>query len=182
MQFTFRPLPIWPHATTPGRRHSPFRVGWQATMDLLERELRLIGADNPIIAAGFREYDIRLDGLPRANALQPSHPGIELSFDSNLGRLVYATDVCWNWQDNVRSIALGLEALRAVDRFGITQRGQQYAGFLQLGSTNDLVQLGKRLVEVAGGMALALKEHSPDYGGERSNYEAVIAYKKSLEG
>jgi hypothetical protein len=44
-------------------------------------------------------------------------------------RLVYATDVCEFWQHNVRSIALGLEALRAVDRYGISKRGQQYAGF-----------------------------------------------------
>lgn len=44
-------------------------------------------------------------------------------------RLVYATDTCVYWQHNVRSIALGLEALRAVDRYGISKRGQQYAGF-----------------------------------------------------
>lgn len=44
-------------------------------------------------------------------------------------RLVYATDTCGFWQHNVRSIGLGLEALRAVDRYGISKRGQQYAGF-----------------------------------------------------
>lgn len=44
-------------------------------------------------------------------------------------RLIYATDVCDYWQHNVRSIALGLEALRAVDRYGISRRGEQYAGF-----------------------------------------------------
>lgn len=44
------------------------------------------------------------------------------------GRMVLATDVCEDWQHNVRSIALTLEALRAVDRYGATQ-GRQYAGF-----------------------------------------------------
>lgn len=44
-------------------------------------------------------------------------------------RLVYATDACQDWRHNVRSIALGLEALRAVDRYGISRRGEQYAGF-----------------------------------------------------
>lgn len=44
-------------------------------------------------------------------------------------RIVYATDICVLWKHNVRSIALGLESLRAVDRYGITKRGQQYAGF-----------------------------------------------------
>ena len=30
---------------------------------------------------------------------------------------------------NLRSIALGLKALRAVDRYGVSRRGEQYAGF-----------------------------------------------------
>ncbi len=37
-----------------------------------------------------------------------------------------------DWQHNVRAIALTLEALRAVDRYGATETGQQYAGFKAL--------------------------------------------------
>jgi hypothetical protein len=37
-----------------------------------------------------------------------------------------------DWQHNVRAIALGLEALRKVDRYGITRRGEQYAGWKAL--------------------------------------------------
>lgn len=37
-----------------------------------------------------------------------------------------------DWQHNVRAIALGLEALRRVDRYGITKRGEQYAGWKAL--------------------------------------------------
>jgi hypothetical protein len=36
------------------------------------------------------------------------------------------------WQHNVRAIALTLEALRAVDRYGATETGQQYTGFKAL--------------------------------------------------
>src|SRR5688500_17571774 len=133
MQYRLRPLPTWPYPPTEKRRISPFRRGWSDTLRLLEREMRLIGGSNAVIGAGFREYDVRItDGLPRKDAAPPSHPGVELSFDSEHGRLVYATDVCVHWEDNVRSIALGLEALRAVDRFGISRRGEQYAGFLKL--------------------------------------------------
>lgn len=46
------------------------------------------------------------------------------------GRAVFATDQYEKWEHNVRAIALTLEALRAVDRYGATQ-GRQYAGFMQ---------------------------------------------------
>jgi hypothetical protein len=131
---TFRPLSAWPHPATRPRRIRPFSASFQATLDLLDRELRHLKASGVILAAGFREQDLRMDGWPKSGAPQPSHPGVELSFESRHGRLVYATDACLQWQDNVRSLALGLEALRAVDRFAITRRGEQYAGWKQLPS------------------------------------------------
>jgi hypothetical protein len=73
--------------------------------------------------------------MPKANARQPVHPGIRIFFDSKFGPLVYATDSCQRWKDNVRSIALGLEALRAVDRYGVTKRGEQYTGWKAIGAT-----------------------------------------------
>jgi hypothetical protein len=117
---------------TKDRRWRPFSAGWSATLDLLDREIRNLRGRSVIIAAGFREQDVRLDGWPRSGIPEPPHPGVELSFDSMHGRLVYVTDTCSHWQDNVRSLALGLESLRAVDRFGISRRGEQYAGWRAL--------------------------------------------------
>lgn len=132
MRATFRPL-VWPpRPDTRNRRWHPFKASWTATLNLLDRELGMLRGHNVILAGGWSEYEIRLDGMVRANAREPRHPGVELSFDSRHGRLTYATDVCSHWQDNVRSIALGLEALRAVDRFGVATRGQQYAGWKAL--------------------------------------------------
>lgn len=182
MQATFRPLPVWPYKSTEKRRSAyTFSAGWANTLELLDREIRLLNGDDVIIGGDFRPEDIRLDGMMRSNARMPQHPGIEVSFDSEHGRLVYATDVCDFWQHNVRSIALGLEALRAVDRFGISRKGEQYAGWLQLGTADDPVQLGKTLVEIAGGVQQAVRQHHPDLGGDRSNFEAVMAYKRTLK-
>jgi hypothetical protein len=44
----------------------------------------------------------------------------------------FAVDMFPSWQDNLRAIALGLEALRKVERYGIANRGEQYAGWAQL--------------------------------------------------
>jgi len=130
-------MPAWPHPETPFHRRrsrSTFKVSLGATLADLERELDHLGARGIIIGAGLREEDIRDDGWPRAGARVPPFPGVEVSFDHpEHGRLVYATDVCEFWEHNVRSIALGLMSLRAVDRYGITRRGEQYAGWRALG-------------------------------------------------
>lgn len=42
------------------------------------------------------------------------------------GHLSYPCDTFTTLQDNLRVIALALEALRMVDRYGVTRRGEQY--------------------------------------------------------
>lgn len=181
MNVTFRPLPIWPYPETRNRRSAwTFKVGWQNTLDLLERELRHLRGDSVVIGAGFREQDLRLDGLPRSNAWEPPHPGIELSFDSKHGRLVYATDTCQRWEHNVRSIALGLEALRAVDRYGITRKGEQYAGWKQLASGDGpSAARGHVLIREHGGERQALMATHPDHGGDPREFADVQAARGS---
>jgi hypothetical protein len=81
---------------------------------------------------------IRQHGGER-NAMKATHPDaggdpedfIAVQAAMKVERLVFATDAYEDWQHNVRAIALTLEALRAVDRYGTTG-GRQYAGFRQL--------------------------------------------------
>lgn len=145
-------------------------------MNLLERELDQLGAENGVIELAVRESDIRLDGWPYAHA-RPEHPGVIVSFDSKHGPLRYGTDAFPDWQENVRAIALGLEALRKVDRYGIGKRGEQYAGWKQLESGSQrLVERGVELIEAAGGERQALKRHHPDAeGGSAEDFRAVQA-------
>jgi hypothetical protein len=103
--------------------------------------------------------------------MRANHAGVELSFEVPDGRrLVFHTDVHnqttrWvnggpsraPWRDNLRAIALGLEALRAVNRYGITRGiGEQYAGFLQLTTGVANPERGRQLVDEAGGVRQAL--------------------------
>jgi hypothetical protein len=163
---TLRPMPVWPYPETRDRRgRLTFKVTLRQSIIELGDELRHLGASNVILGTGLTEADVRLtDGWPRTDARAPRFPGVELSFDTRkYGRLVYATDVCVWWEHNVRSIALGLEALRAVDRYGITRRGEQYAGWRELPSG---IVVGSGIATAGDAWGILLKAVGLDPDGE----------------
>jgi hypothetical protein len=204
---TFRPL-VWTGPTTPeGERRSryTFKAPWNDTLGLLDRELDYLDAAELVIEADFREQDIRLDGMPRGNCRQPEHPGVRIAFDSQHGPLIYQTDSCSWWQHNVRSIALGLEALRAVDRYGVTRHGEQYTGYRAIESgiampgrpqmTRD--QALAALAKLAGWVHIsnpeepallkaahraAARRHHPDAGGKAADWDRLQDAMKVLSG
>lgn len=134
MKFQFEPLRQWPKdtpRTEPGKRKSsPFRAGYSQTLELLERELRMLRARSAALQVDISENMIRQDGLPYARARTGANdPGVVLSFETDDGHFMYPCDTYTRWEDNLRAIALTLEKLRAVDRYGVAQRGEQYAGW-----------------------------------------------------
>lgn len=126
-----RPIDQWPGELTKHRRDAPFDAGWGTTVALLERELRMLNARGAVMLVALEASEIRLDGKPKANA-RPRHPGVILTFESKFGPLRYACDTFRDFADNVRAVALGLEALRKVERYGITKSGEQYKGWSAL--------------------------------------------------
>lgn len=132
---TLRPITAWPRAHTVERRRAQFSAPWAATLDLLDRELYYLGKGNrradSVLQIAMREQDFRLDGMPRANAV-PAHPGVILSIESVKGPLSFPCDTFDRWQDNLRAIALSLEALRKIDRYGTTPSDEQYVGWKAL--------------------------------------------------
>lgn len=132
----FEPLEQWPqgHERTAAadRRRSPFRAPYSRTLEQLEKELRAVGADAVVIQLDLGADSIRLDGMPYANARFGDDPGVVLSFETDEGRFMYPCDTYTRWQENLRAIALTLEKLRAVDRYGVAQRGEQYVGWKAL--------------------------------------------------
>lgn len=133
MRLTFRPIDHWDRAETNPRRSTPFKASYTATMHLLDRELQMLRAEQVVLMVDGEERHMRLDGGLRADARLRS-PRVILAFDSEHGPLKYACDAFLHWHDNLRAIALGLEALRRVERYGIATRGEQYTGWAALGS------------------------------------------------
>ena len=130
MNATFRPIEEWPK---PGfephrsRERSRFDSHWQATLDLLRYELARLGADAVVVKLALGDRDIRRDGYPKANA-RPDHPGVVIEWQIGEAWYRRAAEKYDRWQDNVRAIALTLEALHAVERWGAVS-GEQYEGF-----------------------------------------------------
>jgi hypothetical protein len=83
---------------------------------------------------------------------------------------------------NVRAIALALEALRKVDRYGVTKRGEQYAGWKALPSPNDaILERGRQIIrEHDGDVRRALAATHPDReGGDEEAFKAVSAAREA---
>jgi hypothetical protein len=164
--FLFRPLVAWPGAQTPShqRRRSLFDSTWGQTLDLLKRELDHLRAKDIVISLDVDEKDITRDNTPRSTA-RPRSPGVVLSF-SRPGQydpiaratgdalpLSFPCDTFDQWEDNVRAIALSLEALRKVDRYGVTKRNEQYAGFRQLPASTAPTMTTQQAAEFVSGLS-----------------------------
>lgn len=179
--FTIRPLGPWPGERTRVPTSSPWRAGIKQTRETLRRELRHLDATGVVLQIDVRERDIRIDGGLRADA-RPNSAAIILSFASKHGPLQYAMDRWTSWEDNLRSIALTLEALRAVERYGVASSAQQYTGWRALPPPADHMTRdeARDLLERNGGFRAAALAHHPDRGGDAVLFRRITAAKGVL--
>ncbi len=137
LEYEIRPLGTWPGQRTLNRKRSAFKIVESKVLQHLHREIRHLWGEQVVFRLAVREQDIRQDGLLRANA-RPVDPGVIVEFTAEKltgePRLLYRCDTFSNWWHNLSAIARALEALRMVDRYGVTPTGEQYAGFKALPS------------------------------------------------
>jgi hypothetical protein len=195
------PIREWPGTLTPAgaRRVAPFTtpgavsfrrdpVPITNTLELLNRELRMIGGRDVELLVAIAPDQFRIDGQPHARA-KASHPGVILALQSKHGQLSYPCDTFTTWQSNLRAIALALEALRKVDRYGVTSRGEQYRGFLALEATAmpsgfadgeaalawllDFTDYHGVIVDPKDVLRTAQRKAHPDRGGAAADFHRV---------
>ena len=175
-------------------RWPQFSASWSSTVALLARELRHLDAKGISIELDMEPRMFRQDGLPRSDARSRS-AAVRLSFTSKFGPLRYETNEFsgrWgasDWQQNLRAIALSLEALRKVDRYGVSKRGEQYRGWKELPTGTDPAdaiatpeQARAVLEQYRGGSdwslrdvaRAAVKATHPDTGGDPTEFRKVM--------
>ena len=145
VEITYRPIERWPGTLTASRTPSPFKADFTDTKNALRYEVGRLEGKLLVVQLAIGEMDLRVDGHPKVRA-EYRHPGVVVSFESKHGSLLYSTDQFDHWHANLRAVALGLEALRKIDRYGISRRGEQYTGWRQLeaggAAAGDLAQEG----------------------------------------
>ncbi|WP_431728631.1 hypothetical protein [Verrucosispora sp. TAA-831] len=208
--YDIRPLGVWDRPVTANRAGSHrFKANWSSTLDLLTREVDMLGAALVVVQIDVTDGEIRRDGMLRANA-RVGFPGVKVSFDSRYGPLTYATDTYEQqygyglpgWQANVRAIALGLEALRAVDRYGVTRSGEQYRGWTAIAATSGEFDMTREQAaallaaetswtagdlladpdKVAAAFRIAARKHHPDVGGDTELFRRLTVARDVLGG
>lgn len=199
--FVFRPLVAFPRSTTFQRRESRFSADVSQTLTLLNFELDKIKAQNAVVQVGKTADDFRNDGTPRTKYVAPP---VVLSFEREGKAISMPCDTFLDWRDNLRAIALSLEALRAVDRYGVTQSGEQYRGWEALSAPQpteseeflDRDEAAKWLKEFSGiswvvifnnptererAYRIAARKLHPDAGGDAAQFRKLQIAKKILD-
>lgn len=186
--------PRMPRPPRGSRERSPFTAPFGATVDLLHRELYNLGASDVVMEVDIPPSRIRQDGMPRADARAMS-PGITIRFRAGRvkGRpmLEYDVDSYLTWQDNVRALALALEALRKVTRYRVLEEGSQYVGqrALPAGSGESTMNVAEATdffrkegvsATAEGARALEKRFHPDRNDGDRTNWDLLQRAKGAL--
>lgn len=197
--YTTRPMTAEVRARLSSKRpvSSPFSASWRSTESLLLREIEHLGAREFVLQIDVTESDMRLDGRLRANA-RPASDAVAVSVEARgKGDLLFVCDRFIGWQQNVRAIALGLEALRRVDRYGITKANEQYRGWQALppGTPMPAAQMtvdgAERLLRTHGGSSdpneswndmwrRAARRCHPDVGGDADVFRRLTEARDLL--
>lgn len=170
----------WPkEATTPPerRKSSAFRTHIADTYDTLAREAGQLGADEVFVELDVLPALITQSGRLRSGS-SPASGRVRVVMETRHGVMHYTCDRFsgsvsnparghrTDWEHNLRAIALGLEALRKVERYGMGSGANQYAGFLALpaGSGASVAERRAAVRELA---AIILPIVAPDEYSDR---------------
>lgn len=161
----------FPRDLTPAgkRNYSPFGKTWTEVQNLLEKELRMLKyrRGSVVLQTAHSPWDVRKDGRLRSDVRRPEHPGVVLKFEvynSDVRRyeqMSFECDQFTEWKANVRAIADAMEALRKVNRYGVSGGGKadaHYTGYKALPPQNGFTE-----DDFADGVLAGFIAHFSDY-------------------
>jgi hypothetical protein len=188
----------WQRTPPAGREHARFRnpkrswsQGQSLTvaegLDRLQTELDRLGvADGDVIVS--TNLVTRLDGLPRSGQGEPQDPGVAVYFRLHLQDRCLACDRYRRVADNMAAIAAHIDALRAIERYGVGTMDQAFAGYTALPMPAadavawwDVLRLDRatatRATIEAAFRSLAVTHH-PDAGG---SHDAMVKLSQARD-
>lgn len=191
--------------TSPDERDIPrFKKTWTQVLDDLERETYMLGVrDDSIVILTFHDsHWIRNDGKLRGDAPSPKYPGVVVRFDvpREDGKawvpMSFECDQFTEWKANVQAVVGALEALRKIDRYGVSSRGKDkahYEGYKALPSAEGKAttrEAAAAFLAQHSGIAMkeilfsdtarssayrkALQKMHPDRGGDKNEFIKLV--------
>jgi hypothetical protein len=181
----------WPirQARTPSSRRGTDRFGRELTISVasydLQEEVRRLGGRDLVISTNVRQ---RVDGTgPLSGQRAPDDAGVAVYFTRAKQQVVFACDRYRRVEANLRAIALHLDAMRGMDRWGVGTLDQAFAGFQALPETaggdpwwkvlgaEDPIRTGD---ELQAAYREAARRAHPDKGGSQ---EAFVRVQRAFE-
>lgn len=216
LNIPIRPVVKWPGKENTSPRRSQFKCGYKNTLQLLDAEL---DKAKTVDGSWFMEMwvdprDVRLDGQLRAN-VRVGKPGIIFRFSRFTGRIMqrsdgtryketqdisYPCDAFDDWQDNLRAVALSMEALRKVERYGVfkyddiisrlalpsaegkVSTRDSAAAFMATHSGVDMKEILFSDTARAAAYRKAAQSLHPDRGGSTEDFQKLNEANKVLTG
>jgi hypothetical protein len=165
----------WSRTRASARRHGKFKSGghWitaSVATQRLEDQLDRLGAKQATLSTNV---SLRLDGRPRSDE-RPADPGAAIYFSFRGKATVLACDTYTAVADNIAALAAHLDALRAIERYGVGSLEQALAGYkaLPADSAADWRAVfgfarssSPSLAEIDKAFKAAARTKHPDVGG-----------------
>lgn len=109
-----------------GRIYKGGNVSVAQAIDRIEKQLDLLGASAPILSTNIA---LGLRGLPVSSRGEPRDPGAACYFQINAKPRVLACDTWDRVADNIAAIAAYIDAMRRIERYGVGNLEQAFAGY-----------------------------------------------------
>ena len=173
----------WSRTVTP-ERHPAMVRDFTRNRDDVVRQLGLLGADDVVISSNKMT---RQDGLPYAKQREPEDSGVAVYFDLDGEQQCIPCDKWDNTAQNLRAIALTVEALRGIERWGAKEMvNAAFRGFKALPAqaivTPYTAKLWHEVLEVLPNASpevikaayrQKIRVAHPDHGGSTAAFQEV---------
>lgn len=165
-QIIIKPIQKWIGPETEEPIYSRFKQNYSDTKKILEFELEKLNAipSSVLLEMFVTPKDLHLNGAALRAAHKPFKPGVVLSFSIFTRRLrnnqtgairnetktlSYPCDTYTDWQDNLRAIALSLQKLRDVARYGVFKYEDMIERLALPSATGKISDRGSALIFLA---------------------------------
>lgn len=178
------------------RKRSQFQVNFAKARDELLIELSRLEASKIIISSNVQT---RQDGLPYASFREPNDPGVAVYFRSFQKNYALSCDRWDRVKDNLRAIGCHINALRGIERWGVSSVEEAFEPFLlptaspihKNNQHNDTFSIWWTVLNVSPNASveeikqayknLSLIHHPDRQGGDRDKWEQLSkAYQEAL--